>query len=71
MAKTTGMNQPQTIQDKFPDPGLDTSPNNNRPRSMEFDLMPTYSRTRLGSWGDEQTHTVVRRGNKVTRDYNY
>ena len=34
------------------------------PRSTKFDLKKTPSRTRIGSWGDEQTFTVEERGNE-------
>lgn len=70
MAKTSGGNMPTTVQQKFPN-GMDTSPSNAVPRCKEHDLSPTASRTRIGSWGDEQTFTVARRGNKVTEGKNY
>jgi hypothetical protein len=34
------------------------------PRVTEFDLKPVMSRTRFGSWGDEGTFEVVKKGNK-------
>jgi hypothetical protein len=73
MAKERGQWPAQTRQEKFVQPGenVDTVPSNAVPRSHEFDLMPTMSRTRIGAWGDEQTHTVGRRGNKVTEGKNY
>ena len=69
--KTAGGNMPQTVQDKYTYGGTDTQPSTAIPRSTEFDLRPTYSRTRIGSWGDECTSTVVKRGNKVTEGRNF
>jgi hypothetical protein len=68
--KTEG-NMPQTEQPRFPIEGVDTTPANGIPRCTEHDLIPTYSRTRVGGWGDEQTFTVVGPGNKVTEGKNY
>ena len=71
MKKPTSSNYPTTKQEKFTYGGTDTQPSTAVPRSTEFDLRDTYSRTRIGSWGDEQTFTVSRRGNKVTNGKNY
>jgi hypothetical protein len=64
-------NYPTTEQEKFTYGGDDTQPSTAVPRCTDFDLRDTYSRTRIGVWGDEQTHTVSRRGNKVTEGKNY
>ena len=70
MAENNG-NMPQTEQVKRPLPGQDLSEENSKARCKDYDLQPTYSRTRIGSWGDEQTFTVPKRGNKVTESGNY
>jgi hypothetical protein len=64
-------NMPQTRQERFPVAGVDTSPANGVPRCTEHDLKPAHSRTRIGSWGDEQTFEVTGTGNQVTEDKNY
>lgn len=69
MKKSTNM--PQTVQEKYEVPGVDASPTNACPRCTEHDLVKTPSRTRIGSWGDEQTFTVVSPGNQVTKEGNY
>lgn len=71
MKKPSNGNMPQTEQVKRPLPGQDLSEVNSKAESHEYDLRDTYSRTRIGSWGDEQTFTVGRRGNKVTEKGNY
>jgi hypothetical protein len=62
---------PQTEQVKRQLPGQDLSEVNSKARSTEFDLSETTSRTRVGTWGDECTFTVEKRGNKVTEKGNY
>lgn len=71
MKKPSGGNMPQTEQPKFDKPGSDLCSGTAVPRCTEHDLQFTPSRTRIGSWGDEQTFTVPRRGNKVTEGKNY
>lgn len=72
MKKTSSSgNMPQTEQVKRSLPGQDLDAVNSKARSTEFDLRETYSRTRIGSWGDECTFTVDKRGNKVTERGNY
>ena len=63
MKKSTDM--PSPVQEKFPIAGVpELSEANVYPRCTEFDLKPVASRTRIGSWGDEQTFEVTKRGNK-------
>lgn len=69
--KKNSGNMPQAEQVFRPLPGQDLSEVNSKARCTDYDLAPTYSRTRIGSWGDEQTHTVSRRGNRVTESGNY
>ena len=71
MKKPSGGNMPQTEQCKYAQPGSDLGATNAIPRCEEHDLSETRSRTRIGSWGDEQTFTVTKRGNKVTIGGNF
>lgn len=71
MKKPSSGNMPFTQQRQYPQPCSDLGATTAVPRSTEFDLKPTHSRTRIGSWGDEQTFHVERRGNKVTEGSNY
>lgn len=70
MAKRSG-NMPQTQQVKRDLPGQDLCAVTSKARCMEHDLEPESSRTRIGSWGDEQTFCASKRGNKVTESGNY
>lgn len=54
---------PQTEQRRYSHPGSDLGSTNACPRDTEYDLVPVTSRTRFGSWGDEDTHKVVKKGN--------
>jgi hypothetical protein len=56
---------PETRQKRYPMKGEDTSPSTAIPHNTEFDLEKVYSRTRIGSWGDEQTFHVVKKGNDL------
>ena len=69
--KPASGNMPTTEQEEFTYGGTDTQPSTAVPRCTEFDLSPAYSRTRIGSWGDEQTFKVNKRGNKVTQGKGY
>ena len=71
MKKKTGTEMPQTEQCKYEVPGVDASPTTALPPCTEYDLVFTPSRTRIGSWGDEQTFTVVSLGNQVSKKGNY
>lgn len=71
MKKPSNGNMPTTEQLKRDLPGQDLCCVTSKARSKEFDLEPVASRTRIGSWGDEGTHMVVKRGNKVTESGNY
>ena len=70
MKKQKSTNMPQTEQKRFQVPG-DLGSTNAVPRCTEHDLTPSSSRTRIGSWGDEQTFDVSGTGNKVTEGKNY
>lgn len=52
---------PQTEQRRYPVPGLELGETTAIPRDTNYDLMPTYSRTRY--MNDEQTFQVVKKGN--------
>lgn len=69
MKKPTEM--PCVEQKRFHVDGSDLGSTNAVPRCTEYDLEPVMSRTRIGSWGDEQTHKVAKRGNCVTKEKNY
>lgn len=71
MANKKSGEMPFTQQRRYSGTGVDTQPSNAIPRCTEYDLHFTPSRTRTGVWGDEQTHTVGRRGNKVTEGGNF
>jgi hypothetical protein len=62
MKKQKGSDMPQTMQARYSQPG-DLGETNAIPRCEEFDLEPVTSRTRIGSWGDEQTFRVPKKGN--------
>lgn len=68
---TSGGNMPQTRQRKYNYGGTDTQPSTACPPCAEYALEETPSRTRIGSWGDEQTFTVKKRGNRVTEGGNF
>lgn len=71
MKKKSEGNMPQTEQARFEVPGVDACYTNAVPRCKSHDLHPCHSRTRIGSWGDEQTFDVSGTGNKVTEGKNY
>jgi hypothetical protein len=68
---TSGGNQPQTCQKKFDHGGTETQPSTAIPRCTEHDLESVTSRTRTGTWGDECTFKVPKRGNRVTEGGNF
>ena len=61
--KTKGSDYPMMVQKRYPNCMDELGETNACPRDTEYDLKPTYSRTRIGSWGDERTFTVVKEGN--------
>jgi hypothetical protein len=69
MKKSTEM--PTTEQQRFHVDGSDLGSTNAVPACTEYDLEKVPSRTRFGSWGDEQTFKVPKRGNCVTKGKNY
>ena len=69
--KKTGSNMPQTVQPRFHSCMENLEETTAVPRCTAHDLKPAYSRTRIGSWGDEGTFEVTGTGNKVTEGKNY
>lgn len=56
---------PSPEQKRYPVEGQpDVGETNHCPRTTKYDLRPEYSRTRVGTWGDEQTFCVVEKGNE-------
>ena len=55
---------PQTEQRRYPNPMEELQYTTAIPRDTEFDLEPVQSKTRIGSWGDECTFKVEKRGNR-------
>lgn len=53
---------PMAVQQRYQSEMDELGATNALPRDDEFDLKKTSSRTRYGSWGDEQTYTVVKPG---------
>ena len=65
MKKKQSTEIPQTEQKRYSEPvrGLELGEANAIPRCTEYDLEFVPSRTRIGSWGDEQTFKVPKKGN--------
>jgi hypothetical protein len=61
--KKGGSDTPMPEQTFYPNSQENLQKTNAIPRSTEYDLQKTTSRTRIGSWGDEQTFTVEKKGN--------
>ena len=62
MKKEKCCDMPFTVQRRFPSTEA-LGESNAIPRSTEHDLEPVTSKTRIGSWGDEQTFRVPKKGN--------
>jgi len=59
----SGGNMPQTEQRRYPSTQDDLDQTTAIPRDTSYDLKKVQSRTRVGSWGDECTFEVTKKGN--------